>query len=83
MIKSLSGNIQMMAGLGFVFMKGKKIKKQGVNDEKIGISRKRQKRMRKNRGMIATFMTMKDDDINTAAGLVKIDDISVISGKER
>lgn len=64
-------------------MKGKEIKKKSVNDEKIRKTGKRQKRMRKNRGMITTFMTMKDDDINTAAGLVKIDDISVISGKER
>lgn len=83
MIKSFSGNIQMMAGLGFVFMKGKKIKKQGVNDEKIGISRKRQKKMREYRSMIAAIMTIKDNDINTTAGLVEIDDISAISGKER
>lgn len=83
MIKRLSGNVQMMAGLGFVFMKGKKIKKQGVNDEEKGITGKRQKRMRKNRSMVSTIMTIKDDDINTAAGLVEIDDISAISGKER
>lgn len=60
----------MMASLGFVFMKGKKIKKQGVNDEEKGITGKRQKRMRKNRSMVSTIMTIKDDDINTAAGLV-------------
>lgn len=83
MIKSLSGNIQMMAGLGFVFMKGEEKKKKSVNDEKIGITGKRQKRMREYRSMITTFMTIKDDDINTTAGLVEIDDISAISGKER